>query len=250
MCKNRIHCFLIVCIFIYSPSLLAHKLKFVAESLPPFHYLDENQKPAGVLVEVIKALLDEANLKADIELLPFARAYDLSTKKSDVFMFSLLKTPNRAEKFKWVGKIYTNKAYLVGLKTRDDIKLQALNDAKKYTVGTIRGYYSETFLRQAGFIKKKQLYLTVNYTQLWGMLFKDRIDLLLTNTIALETELSSLGINSDNVNFFLEVKDFPSELYIASSLHTSNETIVKLSKALETIKKNKVYDKILKEWSM
>lgn len=250
MFRNRLYYFVIVFILIYSPSLLAHKLKFVAESLPPFHYLDENQKPAGVLVDIIKALLIEANMKADIELLPFARAYELSTKKSDVFMFSLLKTPSRAEKFKWVGQIYTNKAYLVGLNSRDDIKLQTLNDAKKYTVGTIRGYYSETFLRQAGFVKKKQLYLTVNYNQLWGMLLKDRIDLLLTNTIALETELSSLGINSDNVNLFLEVKDFPSELFIASSLSTSNETIKRLSKALGTIKKNKVYDNILAQWSM
>jgi len=250
MLNKSINLYLITILIIYSPDLFAHKLKFVAEELPPFHYLDKNKQPVGVLVDVLNAVLHQANLQADIELLPFARSYELTVKNPDILMFSFLKTPSRTPNFKWVGQVYTNKAYLVGLKNREDIQLYTLNDAKEYILGTIRGYYSETFLRQANFTTKRHLYLTVNYTQLWGMLLKGRIDLILTNTIALESELKSLNITRDSVNLFFEVQQFPSELHIAAGLKTSNKTIIKLADALKKIKQNHVYDKILAKWSM
>jgi len=77
------------------------------------------------------------------------------------------------------------------------------------------------------------------------MFLKNRIDLILTNTIAMETELDSLNINSQDMNFFLEVKDFPNEHHIASGLKTSNLIIKRLSNTLIKIKRNNVYNDIL-----
>ena len=88
MINNKFCCFIIVVFVIYSPSLFAYKLRFLAEELPSFHYLDQNQKPTGVLVDVLNAVLNEANFQAEIEFMPFARAYDLASKKTDVFLFS------------------------------------------------------------------------------------------------------------------------------------------------------------------
>ena len=156
-------------------------------------------------------------------------------------MFSFLKTPTREAKFKWVGQIYKNKAFLIGLKNRNDIHLQSLEDAKDWVVGTIRGYHSASYLLNSGFSTQNNLYLNVNYNQMWGMLFKKRIDLILTNTIALETELKSIGLDSSLTKQYIELNDFPNELYITSGLNTSDQKIKQLSLALIEIKNNGTY---------
>ncbi len=250
MLKNiTYYCFLIACLT-FSSFIFAKKLKFVAEELPPFHYYNAQKEPVGVLVDVLNALLKQTNIEAEIELIPFARSLDLTEKNADVLMFSFLKTPSREQKFKWIGQVYTNKAYLVGLKNRNDIKLYTLNDAKDYVTGTIRGYYSETFLRNNDFKTQRNLYLTVNYNQLWGMLMKKRIDFILTNTIALGSELESLKIQPSLIHRYIEIEDFPNQLFIAAGLATSDETIKTLSDALNTIKQNGTYKEILTKWNM
>jgi len=223
---------------------------FVAEDLPPFHFLDENNQPTGVLVDVVKAIAQEANIDITIELMPFARCYQSTMNQADVFMFSLLKTPDRTPEFKWVGQTYKAKAYLVGLKDRTDIQLNHIDDAKDLVVGTIRGYHSEHYLKEAHFSTDKNLNLSVNYEQMWGMLFKKRIDLILTNFIALELEVESIGLNPDSIVPYLELDDFPNQLHIATSLTTSDQKVNLLKNALNSIKADGRYQKILAKWTL
>lgn len=239
---------LLICFIL--PNSFAQKLRFLAEDLPPFHFLDENNKPSGVLVDVINAVILEAKVEADIELMPFARSYESTLHQPNVFMFSLLKTSDRTPNFKWIGQIYKSKAYLVGLKNRSDLHLNTIDDAKKLVVGTIRGYHSAHYLKEAEFTINNNLNLSVNYEQMWGMLFKNRIDLVLTNFIALESELKSIGLNINEVTPYLELEDFPNQLHIATNLTTPNQTVNRLSDALNIIKANGTYQKIMTKWGL
>ncbi len=246
---NKIIFFILLTFYSLSNSF-AKELIFVAEDLPPFHFLDENNKPAGILVDVVKAVIKEANVDATIELMPFARCYQSAQNQADVFMFSLLKTPDRIPNFKWVGQTYEAKAYLVGLKDRSDIKLNNIEDAKNLVVGTIRGYHSEHYLKDADFTTDNNLSLSVNYEQMWGMLFKNRIDLILTNFIALELEMESIGLDVDDVTPYLELKNFPNQLHIATSLTTSDQTVELLQSALIKIKSDGRYQRIMAKWAL
>ncbi|WDE00179.1 substrate-binding periplasmic protein [Thalassomonas actiniarum] len=237
---------LLFCFF----SLHAQSLRFVAEELPPFHFTNEHNQPDGALVELTRALLFQAELKGDIELLPFARAYNVTKGSENTFLLSLLKTPVRENNFKWVGQSYKTRAFLVGLKSRKDIKLDTLDSAKAYNVGTIRGYYSETFLKQAGFKEKQNLSLSVKYEHMWQMLFKGRIDLVLTNFIALEREIASIGLNAGDIGQYIQVKDFPDELYLATGLKTPDKLVERLSAALTELKSNGRYQQILDKWQL
>ena len=165
-------------------------------------------------------------------------------------MFSLLKTDDRLTNFKWVGKVYKSKAFLIGLKNRTDINIKKLNDAKNLVVGTIRGYHSDHYLKEAGFTTGDNLYLTVRYEQMWGMLFKGRIDLILTNFIALELEMKSIGLNVDDIKPYFELHDFPGELHIATGVATEDKTVLKFKKALYTIKENGTYQRIMAKWGL
>ncbi len=167
--------------------------------MPPYHYLDDNNKPIGFLVETIEALFDVA----DIQIMHFARSYRTTINQTNVFMFSLLKTPERAEHFQWIGQTYKATAFLVGLKDRSEVSLITIDDTKNHIVGTIRGYHSEEYLKKTGFDKEINLYLSLRYEQMWKMLFKGRIDFILTNFIALEQEIESIGLNTEDIKPYL-----------------------------------------------
>ena len=249
-CVLRFYKYLLIPIFLCfsSINLQAKQVTFVAEDLPPFHYMNDDNQPAGILVDIVKATMEKTDISYQIKLMPFARSFDLTLKKQNIFMFSLMKSEDRVSKFKWLDKIYKSKAFLVGLRNRNDININNLAQAKSYTVGTIRGYYSEKYLRNKGFTDNNNLHLSVNYKHMWHMLFNQRIDFVLTNFIAIDKELASLEFNKSDITPFIELTDFPGDLYIATGLATSDDTVNKLKQSLAQIKANGRYQKIINKW--
>lgn len=225
-------------------------LTFLAEALPPYHYLDSKGEVTGALVEIVQAMLTQANLSGTIEIQPFARGYQAVKNHRNTFMFSLLKTPNRDNTFQWVGQIHESYAVLVGLKNRQDIKLSSLESAKPYIVGTIRGYHSDHFLHENGFTEQENLSLSVTSKHLWAMLFNKRIDLVLTNYMALDRDIEKAGFDANNITPYLALANFPNKLYIATGLTTPRATIERLATALSAIKESGIYQDILTKYAL
>lgn len=238
-----------LCLLLYSAVCSSQTVTFVAEELPTFHYFNQNNQPEGALVDVIHAIAQRTDLTIHIELMPFARAYHQTQIQPETLMFSLLRTPGREQQFKWLGQTYQTTAFLVGLKTNTE-KLDSLDYAKKRTVGTIRGYYSETFLKQQGFTEEHNLVLSVNFDQMWHLLFKERIDYVLTNNIALKRELASANLPPEAVEQKLAIQDFPHDLYIAAHADIDPKVAEQIINALAFIKQNGEYQRILTRWGL
>lgn len=164
-------------------------------------------------------------------------------------MFSLLRSPSREQQFLWLGKVFHNTAFLVSIKDSKP-QLDSLEQVKKYSVGTIRGYYSEIYLRNAGFEEHKNLSLSVQYQHLWNMLFNRHIDFVLTNTLSLNKELSTLGHSVKEIERTLELTDFPNELHLAGNLSLAPSTAEALQLALQTIIANGEYQQIIDKWGL
>ena len=234
---------------LFSFFLKAEQLIFVAEDLPPYHYIDENGQARGALVDMVNALAKHTNVDYTIELYPFARAFKLLNAKPNVLMFSLLKSPNREQQFVWLGELIHNKAFLVALKN-DTPQLTSLAQAKTSKVGTIRGYFSERYLKNAGFEEGKNLSLSVGYQTLWQMLFNKRTDFVLTNAMSLNKELAELGYSIDDSERKLELCDFPNQLHLVGNLALNPSVANELKQALVTIKENGEYQQILEQWGL
>jgi polar amino acid transport system substrate-binding protein len=117
-------------------------------------------------------------------------------------------------------------SFLGGLRSRSDIDISNLEEEKSYIVGTIRGYHSDKYLKQKGFFTLKSLHLSVNYKHMWGMSFGQRIDFILTNFVAIDTEMKSLGLSKKDIKTVVELHDFAGDLHIAKGLKTSSKTVV------------------------
>ncbi|KZN44982.1 substrate-binding periplasmic protein [Pseudoalteromonas luteoviolacea] len=234
---------------ISSASVHAQMIRFIAEDLPPYHFINDAGKPDGGLVEIAKALQAQSGLKAKIEILPMARAHHELQTKNNVVMLAWLKTPSRERGYKFLGSMCQISASLIGLK-ENELNLTDLNQAKQYRISTIRGYYSEEYLRQAGFSEDHDLVLVSHYTSLWQLLYKGRTDLILTNTQTIQRELDKLGLDPDMLEYKLTLKDFPSQLHLAANQSFPDDIAGKISTALEQLKSSGQYQKIIQKWRM
>ncbi|MEJ6474220.1 substrate-binding periplasmic protein [Pseudoalteromonas piscicida] len=222
---------------------------FVAEDLPPYHFINAKGEVDGGLVALAQAIADEANVIAKIEIMPMARVLHQFESKQNVALLSWLKTPVRALQFRFLGTMCHASASLIGLR-QSQTPIQDLNAAKRYRTGTIRGYYSETFLKENGFAEGYELVLVSNYEILWNLLFKGRIDFVLTNTLTLEKELTALGLDSSAIEHKLILEQFPSELGLAVNAQFPNELANRLQHALVELNQSGRQQTILERWKI
>lgn len=75
-----------ICLCIFSASVAAQKLIFVAEDLPPYHFINQHGEKDGALYQIVRALIRQAGITADIQFTPWARAYDMSLTQPNVIM--------------------------------------------------------------------------------------------------------------------------------------------------------------------
>ena len=136
--------FLVLFIF-YSSSSNSQSLRIVSEKLPPLQYIEKDGSITGAMVDIVKLLLQRANLEADIEILPWARSYQIALERKNTLIFSMLRGENRESEFIWLGKIFAIDSYLVALKGKQNFTVNSIEEAKKYSVGSIRQDLAESY---------------------------------------------------------------------------------------------------------
>jgi len=228
----------------------AQPLRIVTEKLPPLQFSLEDGAYTGAMVDVINLLLKKSHMESNIEMLPWARSYQLAQERKNTLIFSMLRGKNREDKFIWIGKIFSIKSYLVALKGSDAFNINSIEDAKKYSVGSIRQDLAESYLRERGFIEGDNLYLSSNYTVLWQMLFKERTELAFTNNILWKYEVEDSQLDHTQIEVIYQIPDIASDLYLAASIGTDEKIIRQLQTSLKEIKSNGQYQQILQNWHL
>src|SRR5690606_9094868 len=79
---------LLICIFcVQANSDTAAPLRFLTEHNPPGQYLDQHGQASGVTVELIRILQQRLNEHGTIELLPWARAFEIARTQPNIALF-------------------------------------------------------------------------------------------------------------------------------------------------------------------
>jgi polar amino acid transport system substrate-binding protein len=225
-------------------------LRIVTEPLPPLQIQQPNGKASGATIEIMQAVLKQADLFATIEFMPWARSYKLAKQRPNTLIFSIARTQERENDFLWVEPIYQLHAMLIGLKQSPIANIENITQAQQYKVGVVRHDFGEDYLIKRGFINNKNLYLSPSYKELWPALFKRRTDLALTNNILFRHEIPELKYDVSQVEVKYIIPDAQVNLYIAAHLQTDSAIIKAISKAFTEIKNNGTYQKILTKWQI
>ena len=225
-------------------SVFGKNIKVVTEEFKPYNYLKDD-KIVGLSTEVVEAVLKKAKIDYTITLYPWARAYKSSLKNENILIYSISRTWQREDKFKWVGSIAPSAGVaFFKLKQRDDIDINNLNDAKKYSMCSLKLDVTTQTLTNKGF----NVDITYSNDQSIKNLMDKKVDIIPFSINGFYEKIKQLGYSKDNFEKVYDIKSLSNDYYMAFSVKTDDEIVRKVSKVLEEIKKESFYKQILKKY--
>jgi len=221
---------LVVLISLFSSTLFAATIHLVTEENPPFSFKNEKTgQVEGVSVELVKQIFKEAKVKYTLTIEDWNEAYNKALSTKNYAVFSTAKLPERAKKFKWVGPLVINNWVLLAKKDRA-IKIDKLNDAKRYIIGGYRDDAKIIYLKSKGFTN---FYLVDTDQDNVDSMKEGKIDLWITSL--LKGSVAAQQMDPLNLEQVYEIQKIP--LYLALNKKTSRLLVKKLNRALIKVKK-------------
>ncbi|MEA3354471.1 MAG: transporter substrate-binding domain-containing protein [Campylobacterota bacterium] len=225
------------------------KLDIYTEHYPPYNYM-ENGKLKGISVEVLDAMLqimNSTNLVDDVILTNWSRAYTIAKKKKNAMVFATTRTESRERFFKWVGPIVKSKVGVIAPKNKN-IKVEKISDFNNYKVGAVLKDVGELLLLENGVNKKNIQYVkgtdAINIS--FNKMENNRIDMFAYSIDAAFANAKMEGFDTSKYEIIYTLKE--GELYFAFNKDTDDAIIKRWQRALDTIKKNGTYAKIVEKY--
>jgi polar amino acid transport system substrate-binding protein len=233
----------ILCIFSFSTTS-KETLRVVTENLPPYQIVKNNKLVAGTSYLIMKNVLKRAGFTSKIEVLPWARAYHTALNDKNVIIFSITRSVEREHQFHWLGTLRELKYRFYSLKSKKSIELNSVKEALNYKAVAVRDSFEADSLVKLGFISGDNLTLTVGYIEAWNMLLKGRADITYANVFIGDTIHKTLSFeNTPFLKHGFTVEEYT--LYVAASINTSNAILTKITAALNSLKADGTFTKIL-----
>jgi polar amino acid transport system substrate-binding protein len=123
-------------------------LTIEAEVSPPESF-EVDGHMGGITGEMLNRALARAHVTATIAPVPWQRAYDDALGNPATCAYPTSVTPERLPLFKWASPLGQNDWALVGT-TETGIKLDSLDEAKRYRIGVYQGDARQSFFEAAG----------------------------------------------------------------------------------------------------
>ncbi|HOV15625.1 MAG TPA: transporter substrate-binding domain-containing protein, partial [Spirochaetota bacterium] len=189
----------------------------------------------GFSTEIVKEVFKEAKLDYEIRCMNWEGAQNISLTKPNVLIYSIGRNPEREQKYKWVGKITNLVIYFYKLKENSNVSIKDLSDAMKYKIGVVSGDFRESFLQKRDF---PNLLHHTNDSVNIKKLFSKNIDILPNEELSMIFTVKKEGFDPKQVEKVFLIKDLETELFMAFSLQTSDETVKKCQDAYTKIKQS------------
>lgn len=230
--------------FIASPA----KITAVSEHWPPFQIVERQQVIDGLSYDIVRAALKQAGMNADIQGHAWARSYKIAQQRPNILIFSIARNPQREKLFKWVGEIIAIDNSLWHIKGRSDIKINNLEDAKKFRLAVPRADVRHQYLTDHGFTSPKHLDVVSSNEQTLKMLMRGRTDLIVANKLVLANLVKKLKMDASQFIQVTTVNIHMGNLYVAFGPDSDDKLVDKLSKGLQQIKDNGTYNTLIEHW--
>ena len=172
--------FFVLCLSALSYQGLAKdSVQVVTENFYPYNYLDENAQIVGQSTELVKQVLNNADVDFSLALYPWTRAMSLASDKPNVLIYTILRTPEREPDFHWICPVAPKRLHkLFRLQQRPDVVVNSLQDIKNYSIAVTRDTFLHKFMLQLGLIEGQNLQVTADDKVNITLFLAGRVDLL------------------------------------------------------------------------
>ncbi len=212
----------------------AERIQYMTEQNLPYNF-EKDGVVRGIAVELLLEMGKQTShpIPQDtIQMLPWPRGYRNLQTIPGTALFSMARTEQREELFKWVGPIIDLTLGLVAAKKRN-LKITSEKDLKGLRIGSILDGAPEQLLLKAGFVADN-LDRAVSPEQNINKLLADRFDALAFNTDSTRYTMKSMGINPDDYETVYVLKK--AQLYFAYHKDTDDAFIDLMNDALKRLK--------------
>ncbi|MEM5530031.1 transporter substrate-binding domain-containing protein [Gammaproteobacteria bacterium AS21] len=224
--------------FAYQPQVMADDLADISiytEDYPPYNYRGKNGHIQGIAVKLLIDIHQHANVDFDkdrIKLRPWDKAYHTLIDNPNTLLFSMTRTPEREELFKWVGPISDTKIVLLAKKS-SGIKITQTSEISNYIIGGIRDDIGLSLVTNL-VVNKGQINEFSSATAIAKMLNLGRIDLWAYEENVALGFLQSLNLNPSEFETVYTLST--SQLYYAFNINTEQITIDTLQQKLDAFR--------------
>lgn len=221
----------IIALLLMTSLIHAQGITVWAEKFPPYGYENESGEVVGLSTEIVKFLVEDSAINVDSWIVaPWARAF-LETKKTpNTLLYTVVRKPEREKMFHWIGPISDRNQYLYKLKSRKDIVVSSINDAKKYVLGAVH----ETAVTKLLLSKGLKPTTVHSHDQTVKMLLLGRLDLAVHLDYSLAFIAKELGLKFSTFEPVLLI-DSSKQYYIAVNKDSSPLIIEKLNTSFKKL---------------
>jgi polar amino acid transport system substrate-binding protein len=208
------------------------KLRVLTEEYPPYNYTGENGTLTGSSTTLVKAIISKLGLDTQIEVLPWAQAYELVLNNPNVALYSTARTPERERDFMWVGPLGSYENWLYA-KKGSAVRVNSLDEAKEVqSIAVVKDEAGQQKLAQLGFIN-----FTFTNSTADGLkkLMAGEADLWLGTQADVELVAKQAGVDAAQLEPAVFVHKV--DLYIAFNKNMPAATVEQWQKALDSLNK-------------
>lgn len=218
-------------------------LTYYTESYFPFNY-SEDGLLKGISIDVLRLVWKELGVNPQpIQLLPWARGYELVQSQPGSVLFSMARTSEREGVFRWVGPIHTVRFVLKGKKSSQfEINTQA--DLHGKAIGTLIDDVGDVILGPLSKYARIEPVPDMGFSL--KMLAHDRIDMVAYEEQSFDKLVLSYGLDPADYETVYVLKE--TGVYYALHGSTPPELVSQLQEALDAVKTTAEYQEILSRY--
>ncbi|HEX7641163.1 MAG TPA: transporter substrate-binding domain-containing protein [Burkholderiaceae bacterium] len=211
-------------------------IQAVTEEFAPFNYTEDG-KVTGYATRVVEEMFRRADVPHELHSYPWSRSYKLAQTLPNVVIFTMARTPERENEFQWIGALAKRRLYLYKLAARTDIKIDTIDDARRYRVSVNRDDAAEKLMLGLGFSYEKNLDLSPSDTQGLSKLLAGNVDFITGSDFTIGYLLQKNGIGTGKLRRSLQLVD-QGEYFVAASKSTPPAIVRRLRSAYEQMEKD------------
>lgn len=229
--------------FLTSPLHAGAQLNLFTEHFPPYNYQD-GHRITGINAEIVNRLCEVTKTECSMQLLPWLRAFEYALEDPKAGLFSMSNTPERQDKFQWVGPLASSKTFLYRLKSRPEVNPQDIEQAKQFGIAVARGDVYEDYLERAGFVRGKNLLDFPSKSAPIGLFLQGKVDLVIGSELVMPAWMAAHNATMEHVEPVIEL-DTKGDNYLALNLAVPAEQVKALQQALDQMKQSGEYQRIV-----
>lgn len=126
------------------------RLVLTTEEYPPYNMSDAQGRVVGISTEIVKILLETAGVDYEVAVFPWARAIAIARTQVNTCVYSMSRTPEREDLYRWIGPLVANDWALFA--RSGSSRPMHLEEVLNMRIGSYQGDAIVSYLQTRGYL--------------------------------------------------------------------------------------------------